>query len=467
MISEEFTGSSTRIQIRSIPFEMFEGFTEVCRNFGVKADVRHLLLAQKALERDLIATLGDLFLFFKATIVKDPQHIGPFSQAFYHYFINIDILPNERLSDAIARSDSFRDWLDDILQTGDEVLDLDMNALIDQFLDEIHLTSYDIQKVLDGEDILNNDNPNQADRSAVPRDESHAEMLLEKAADYRLVDLEELKRRMEKVMKQQKTFHRGGSHWIGSSGISPYGHGGAAMGGIRINGSGGGKMARAVVDDPKYYPVDVNSRIGDNNMDAALAGLKGILEESHIRYLDIPDTIKNGLKQGGIFLPVESEKKEDKIQVMLFIDNGGYSMDYYIRSVQQVFRKMKTRFQHDLEIYYFHNTIYKYLYEDERRTRAIPIERLLSKDPNYKLFVIGDAAMAPYELHQESVISWGRFKEKYKKMAWLNPVDESHWPISWTTSILGKIVPMYPMTPKGLENAIQEMNRTGRLTNDA
>lgn len=438
---------------------MFEGFPQVCRNFGVKADIRHLLLTQKAMERGLIHTIGDLYLFYKAAIIKEPRHVGPFSRAFYHYFISIDVLPHERLSDAIARSQTFKDWLDDFFQANDERRSIPLDQLIDQFLDEVHLTSYDIKKVLDGEEILNKNNPDEKDRDMAPGDNENAERLIDKAADYRMIDLEELRKRLEKVLNQQKTFHRGGSHWVGTGGNSPYGHGGAAIGGIRIKGSGGGKMARQVLDDPQYYPVDINARISDDNIDAALAGLKGVIEESNIKYLDIPVTIKSGLKLGGLFLPVELDKKEDKLQVMLFIDNGGYSMDYYIRPVQALFKKMKTRFQQDLEIYYFHNTIYKYLYEDERRTKPIPIERLLSKDPNYRIFVIGDAAMAPYELHEGSIINWGRFKEKYSKMAWLNPITETHWNISWTTSVLKQIIPMYPMTPKGLEKAVIEMNK--------
>ena len=134
-------------------------------------------------------------------------------------------------------------------------------------------------------------------------------------------------------------------------------------------------------------------------------------------------------------------------------------MDYYIRPVQALFKKMKTRYAHDLETYYFHNTIYKYVYEDERRTNPIPIERVLNKDPNYRVFVIGDAAMAPYELHEGSVIAWGRFSEKFKKICWLNPVSEKHWSITFTTTILKRIIPMYTMTPRGLEKAIREMNK--------
>ena len=57
--------------------------------------------------------------------------------------------------------------------------------------------------------------------------------------------------RMEEVMKQQQSKHSGGSHWVGTGGISPYGHGGAAKDGIRVGGSGGGKW------HVKYWEIQI------------------------------------------------------------------------------------------------------------------------------------------------------------------------------------------------------------------
>ncbi len=441
---------------------MFESFPKVCRQYGVKADVRSLLLLQKAIDKELIFTIGDLYSFFKGTLVKEPTHLGPYTQAFYDYFLGVEVKPGERLNDAIARSDTFKDWLEDFVQADDQRRHMELDDLINQFLDEVHTTSYDIKRVLDGEDILKEDDPDLKDGDDKRGDRNNGERLLEKAADYRFVDLEELRKRMERVLEQQTRDHQGGSHWVGTGGVSPYGHGGAALGGIRVGGTGGGRMAREVIGDPQYYPVDIDANINDDNIDATLATLKGVIEETNQRYLDIPITVKEGVAQGGLFLPIELDKTEDRLQVILIIDNGGYSMDYYIRAVQALFKKMKTRYQHDLETYYFHNTIYKYLYEDERRTRKVPLERILSKDPNYRVFIIGDAAMAPYELHEGSIIAWGRLSEKFKKITWLNPVSEKHWHITWTTTMLRRIFPMHTMTPRGIEKAILEMNKKKR-----
>ena len=141
---------------------------------------------------------------------------------------------------------------------------------------------------------------------------------------------------MREVAKHQKTQHEGGDYWIGSGGVSPYGNGGAAAGGIRVGGAGGGKMARAAINNRDFYPVDAKAPLKDDNIDAALAALKGIEEGSSDIILDVPVTIKEGLKQGGIFLPIEKEKRQQRIQVILMIDNGGWSMSPYIRTVQKL-----------------------------------------------------------------------------------------------------------------------------------
>lgn len=436
---------------------MFESFPHTCLKYGVHADVRSLLLLRKSMDKGLVNTVGDIYKVMKGVIVKEPTGLGPFTRAYYDYFLGIIIAPGEPLNLAVARSDAFKSWQAKYID--DEEFDaLELDEKINKFLDEVHETTYDIKNVIKGEDILAKDDPSMKDEN--PGDTpQNGRRHLDKAADYQDIDLEELRRRMEEVMKQQEGFHEGGSHWIGQGGISPYGHSGAAKGGIRVGGGGGGKMARAVIGDPKYYPVDVDSTLSDNNVDAALSALKGVREEDTIQELDIPVTIKKGIKRGGLFLPIEKEKITNRLQVLLMIDNGGWSMDPYVRSVTSLFRKMKTRFAHDLETRYFHNTIYDVVYTDERRTKYEEVDRTLDMDPNYRVFVVGDASMAPYELDERSIIFWGRLKDKFKRTAWLNPTYEKYWGMSYTTQLLKELISMYPMTPRGIEKAVREMNR--------
>lgn len=435
---------------------MFSTLPDALRSFGLPADVRTLILLRKSIHKGLVRTFGDLYEILKGIVVKHPSMMGPFTKAYYLYFLHIDIANGEQLDDAVKRSATFRKWVEGKLGDDVDLSQVDMDGLVDQFLSEVHLSSFDIKQIIDGEELMNKDNPELEDDDGPGAQEKR---LLEKMADYSNMDIEELLKRMKEVAKHQRFNHAGGSHWIGTDGISPYGHGGAAKGGIRIGGTGGGKMARAVFNDSRYFPIDRDSRLSDDTIDATLASLKGTIQESAEEILDIDLTINTGLKRGGLFIPEMKDVIDEKMQIILMIDNGGYSMDPYIHTVQKLFRKMKTRFAHDLEVFYFHNTIYNRVYTDAKRSKHMTIDRFLKHDPNYSVFIIGDAAMAPWELDENSIINWGRIKEKFKRTVWLNPEPQRGWNYTMTTMYLGKIIPMFPLSPRGIEEAVLWMNK--------
>ena len=435
---------------------MFTTLPEAFKKFDLAVDVRALLLLQRAMDKGLVRTIGDLFNVLRTFIIKDPEHMGPYTKAFYAYFLDINIRPNDRLNDAILRSQTFEQWKETNFGRIEDNITPD--EWVNRFLDQVHLTHYDIKEVLDGRELWDKDKGDLEDNPEGNKDEA-LNRPLDRMADYSDLTLEELMQRMEEVKEQQQSEHSGGSLWIGTGGISPYGYGGAAKDGIRVGGSGGGKMARKVLGDSNFFPVDLEAILNDNNIDAALASLKGIVEETAHEILDVKETIEKGLERGGLFIPEIKNETFDKLQVLLIIDNGGYSMHPYIKSVQTLFRKMKTRFAHDLETYYFHNTVYRQVFTDSQRRKSLPIERLLSKDPNYHVFFIGDAAMAPYELDRASLNTYSEIKEHFKKVAWLNPEPVRYWNGTLSTQIIKELLPMYPLTPKGIEQAVLEMNR--------
>ena len=133
--------------------------------------------------------------------------------------------------------------------------------------------------MLDGEAIFREDRPDLPDEENPDAEEedgltNEEREALQRAADYSNMTLEELLERMREVARQQRTQHKGGSHWIGQGGISPYGHGGAAVGGIRLGGAGGGKMARKVIGDRQFYPIDRKMPLQDDNIDVGAVFFK-------------------------------------------------------------------------------------------------------------------------------------------------------------------------------------------------
>ncbi|MEO1518263.1 MAG: hypothetical protein AAFV95_24800 [Bacteroidota bacterium] len=436
---------------------MFPSLPQYLRQHHLSADVRTLMLLRKSMEKGLVHTLGDLYVVLKGIVTRNPQDFGPFTTAFYDYFLAIQIRPGESLENAILRSETFAKWRQDFLKDLPEEEKPNVRELIDQFLNEVHFSSYDIQQMLSGEDVLRQDDPDRPDTPA--NGPEQVPDRLREGVDYSQLSLDELLERMRRVAEQQRRAHKGGRHWIGQGGSSPYGNQGAARGGIRVGGAGGGKMARKVIGDPNYYPVDLSQQLQDDNIDVALAYLKGIEQESAQWQLDVPQTIKQGVKRGGLFLPHLREKIDKKVQVLLLIDNGGWSMTGYIRNVTKLFSKMERRFAHDLKTYFYHNTIYGGAYSDSRRTKFEPMSKILSHDKNYSIFIIGDADMAPYELDESSLDNWRALQEHFPRCVWLNPMSTRYWKGSFTVNMLRKIFPMHPLSPEGIEKAVWEMNR--------
>ena len=286
---------------------MFTTLPEAFKKFDLAVDVRALLLLQRAMDKGLVRTIGDLFNVLRTFIIKDPEHMGPYAKAFYAYFLDINIRPNDRLNDAILRSQTFEQWKETSFGRMED--DITPDEWVNRFLDQVHLTHYDIKEVLDGRKLWDKDNGNLEDNPEANNDET-PNRPLDQMADYSDLTLEELMQRMEEVKGHQQSEHSGGSHWIGTGGISPHGHGGAAKDGIRVGGSGGGKMARKVLGDSNFFPVDLDAILNDNNIDAALASLKGIVEETAQETLDVKETIDKGLERGGLFIP---EIKNDTI----------------------------------------------------------------------------------------------------------------------------------------------------------
>ena len=92
-------------------------------------------------------------------------------------------------------------------------------------------------------------------------------------------------------------------------------------------------------------------------------------------------------------------------RVILMMDVGG-SMDPYAELVSRLFSAASkaTHFK-ELRTYYFHNCIYGRVYKNARLSEPVKLSQLFAEtDRKYKLILVGDALMAPWELM--SVSGW-------------------------------------------------------------
>ena len=91
---------------------------------------------------------------------------------------------------------------------------------------------------------------------------------------------------------------------------------------------------------------------------------------------------------------------------------------------------------------------------------------------DYKVIVVGDATMAPYEITNAggSIEHWNeepghtwikRLSDHFENMAWLNPVRVDHWDYTSSICILRDLFEnrMYPLTLKGLEDGMAELSK--------
>ena len=118
------------------------------REHGLQTDVRTLLVLRRAMKKGLVNTLGDLHNVLKGIVVKKPEEEGPYIKAFYAYFLNISVAPGQSLEDAILRSETFQKWKSGYVEEADKDIDLNPEDLVNTFLDQVHLTTYDIKQVI-------------------------------------------------------------------------------------------------------------------------------------------------------------------------------------------------------------------------------------------------------------------------------------------------------------------------------
>ena len=166
-------------------------------------------------------------------------------------------------------------------------------------------------------------------------------------------------------------------------------------------------------------------------------------------------------------------ERHNKVKVLLFFDIGG-PMDDHIKLCEEMFSAAKTEFKH-LEYYYFHNCVYDYVWRDNRRRHAerFPLHDVMHKyGDDYKLIIVGDATMSPYEIlqpggsveymNEEAGATWlTRLLDRYPRAVWINPEPERLWEYRHSIQIIHNIVGgrMFPLTLEGLERAMRQLNK--------
>lgn len=393
---------------------MFVDFFYMLKKVGIPVTPTSFLRLHAALKKGLINSIDDFYVGARTILIKSERYFDLYDQVFAHRFHGIEFKdPDEFELTEVARA-MLEEWLKDpqglarVLGVSEEqLLKLAPDELLKYFLDRL---------------------------------------------------------------KEQTEAHHGGNRWIGTRGTSPVGHSGYHPGGMRVGGASGNKSAVKIAMERRYRDYSQEGPLTESQMGEALKRLRNLVPVGPKDQVNIDKTIYATMKNGGEIEIVFDRSMRDRLKVVLAIDNGGWSMDPYIDLVQTLFNYARAQFK-DLKTFFFHNTIYDYLWEDPpRRHKPYPVDQLIHLDPETRFVVVGDASMAPYELmardgsiyveERSGKPSIERLKfiaATFKHAIWINPRLAEEWPHTPTINYIREIFPMFELTLDGLEKAVSHM----------
>jgi uncharacterized protein with von Willebrand factor type A (vWA) domain len=390
---------------------MFIQFFYLLRQVGISVSPTSFLRLQKALSMGLITSTDDFYTAARSILVKSERYFDLYDQVFAHHFQGAELKePDEFELSEVARA-MLDEWLKDPEGLA-EALGID-------------------------EESLNKLSP------------------------------EELLQYFLDRLKEQNEEHHGGGKWIGTRGYSPVGHSGYHPGGMRVGGVSRNKSAVKVAMDRRYRDYSQEGPLTQAQIGEALKRLRNLVPVGPKDVVNIDETIYQTMKNAGEIEIVFERSLRDRLNVILAIDNGGWSMDPYIEVVQTLFNYARAQFK-ELRTFFFHNTIYDNLWEDPPRfKKPFKVDELIRLDPETRFVIVGDASMAPYELMSTDGsihIEERSMRPSYERLqfiaatfprsVWLNPRMPNEWPYTRTISMIQEIFPMFELTIDGLENAV-------------
>ncbi len=289
------------------------------------------------------------------------------------------------------------------------------------------------------------------------------------------IDKEDVEEKFRQRLKDQDSEHNGGSYWIGTMGKTSFGNTGGNVGGVRVGGTTGYQSAFSVVGARKYRDFRDDKIIDNRQFMQALRRLRQFSTKLDIpkTELDINGTIDKTCNNGGCLQIVMEKPRKNSVKLLLLMDSGG-TMIPYTTLLNELFQSVhKSNHYKDVKTYYFHNCIYSKLYKTPECENGDWIDTewmFRNLDSDYKVIIVGDAAMAPEELYSTTGNYRGPngglagmdwlllMKKHYKKIVWMNPkMAPGHAPWREAETAIKNIFPMYKLTVDGLNQAMVKL----------
>jgi uncharacterized protein len=390
---------------------MFVDFFYLLRESGIPVSPTSFLRLQRALSEGLVQGLDDFYTAARSILIKSERYFDIYDQVFAHAFRGAE-LPDFK---GVDIDEAARAMLNEWLQHPDELADA------------LGLSREELAK-MSPEDLI--------------------------------------KYFMDRL-KEQTEAHHGGSRWIGTRGTSPVGHSGHHPGGMRVGGRSMNKSAVKVALERRYKDYSINAPLSQSQIGEALKRLRRMVPVGPRNRVNVDETIRATTNNCGEIEIVFDRDLRDRLKVVLMIDNGGWSMDPYVEVVQTLFDYARSQFK-DVKTFFFHNTIYDFVWEDaQRRYKPLRVDDLATWDPETRLVIVGDASMAPYELlatdgsiyisersGRPSIDQLKLLAGLFRHSAWLNPTPIRLWPMTRTIGAISNVFGMFELTLDGLDRAV-------------
>ncbi|MCI8798778.1 MAG: VWA containing CoxE family protein [Lachnospiraceae bacterium] len=289
------------------------------------------------------------------------------------------------------------------------------------------------------------------------------------------VDRQDVEEKFRQRLKDQDSEHNGGSFWIGTMGKTSFGNMGGNVGGVRVGGKTGYQSAFAVVGARKYRDFRDDRVLDNRQFQMAFRKLRQFSSRLDIpeTELDIDGTVNKTCSNGGCLQIVMQKPRKNAVKLLLLMDSGG-TMIPFSNLLNDLFQAVhKSNHYKDVKTYYFHNCIYSKLYKTPECENGDWIDTewmFRNVGSDYKVIIVGDAAMAPEELYSDtgnyrgpngglSGYEWLQLvKKKYKKVVWLNPkMAPGRAPWREAETAVKELFPMYKLTVDGLNRAMVKL----------
>lgn len=286
------------------------------------------------------------------------------------------------------------------------------------------------------------------------------------------IDKQDVEEKFKQRLKDQDSEHNGGSYWIGTMGKTSFGNLGGNVGGVRVGGKTGYQSAFAVVGARKYKDFRDDRTLDNRQFQQAFRRLRQFSTKLDVpeTELDIPGTVDKTCNNGGCLQIVMEKPRKNAVKLLLLFDSGG-TMIPYSSLMNDLFQAVhKSNHFKDVKCYYFHNCIYSKLYKTPECENGDWVDTewvFRNLDSDYKVIIVGDAAMAPEELYSTSgnyrgpnggLSGWEwlqLMKRHYKKIIWLNPkMAPGHAPWREAETAVKELLPMYKLTVEGLNQGM-------------